>query len=158
MKASTRLFSIWSLYATTRVELFHGAVIPFSNAKNSRPVHAVSATCAMLFAPMPAAARESKMFLNGIGTANPPHRYTKTQCWEAFKNSEWFRRLDRHAHVVAETVLTKDNGIESRALAIDDLTAVFQINPDVLHERFLTHAPALATAAAHAALQDAGVL
>jgi len=98
------------------------------------------------------------MFLNGIGTANPPYRYTKTQCWEAFKNSEWFRKLDRHAHVIAETVLSKDNGIESRSLAIDDLNAVFDINPDVLHQRFLTHAPALASASAHAALADAGVL
>ena len=98
------------------------------------------------------------MFLNGIGTANPPQRYTKTQCWEAFKNSEWFRKLDRHAHMIAETVLTKDNGIESRTLAIDDLSAVFEINPDVLHQRFLMHAPALAAAAARAALDDAGML
>ena len=98
------------------------------------------------------------MFLNGIGTANPPHRYTKTQCWEAFKSSEWFKKLDRHAHVIAETVLTRDNGIESRTLAIDDLSAVFEINPDVLHQRFLAYAPALACAASHAALEDAGML
>src|SRR6185295_1323065 len=77
---------------------------------------------------------------------------------EAFKNSEWFRKLDRHAHMIAETVLTKDNGIESRTLAIDDLSAVFEINPDVLHQRFLMHAPALAAAAARAALDDAGML
>src|SRR3954466_6088042 len=107
---------------------------------------------------MPAAARENKMFLNGIGTANPPHRYTKAQCWEAFKNSEWFRKLDRHAHLIAETVLTKDNGIESRTLALDDLSAVSRINPDVLHQRFLAYAPALACAAAHAALGGAGML
>jgi polyketide synthase Type III len=98
------------------------------------------------------------MFLNGIGTANPPHRYTKTQCWDAFKHSEWFRKLDRHAHLIAETVLTKDNGIESRTLALDDLSAVFEINPDVLHQRFLAYAPALSCAAAHAALEDAGML
>ena len=58
------------------------------------------------------------MFVNGLGTANPPRRYTKSECWEAFKTSEWFLKLDRRSHMIAETVLTKDNGIDSRALAL----------------------------------------
>ena len=97
------------------------------------------------------------MFVNAIGTANPPRSYSKAECWEAFKNSDWFLKLDRRAHIIAETVLTKDNGIASRSLAVRSLDEVFAIDPDTLHGRFLAHAPALATAAGAAALQDAGL-
>jgi hypothetical protein len=37
------------------------------------------------------------MFVNGLGTANPPRRYTKSECWEAFKTSDWFLKLDRRS-------------------------------------------------------------
>ena len=97
------------------------------------------------------------MFVNGIGTANPPRSYSKAECWEAFKTSDWFRKLDRRAHIIAETVLTKDNGIASRSLAISSLDEVFAIDPDTLHARFLANAPSLATAAGTAALQEAGL-
>jgi alkylresorcinol/alkylpyrone synthase len=97
------------------------------------------------------------MFVTGLGTANPARRYTKAECWEAFKTSEWFLRLDRRSHLIAETVLTKDNGIESRCLALDTLDEVFRIDPDTLHSRFLTHAPALGVVAGRAASQEAGL-
>ena len=95
------------------------------------------------------------MFLNGIGTAAPDARYTKSECWEAFQRSDWFARLDPRAHLVARTVLTRDNGIEARRLALDSLAEVFTIDPDTLHRRFLTHAPRLAIAAGERALADA---
>ncbi|HEY1328383.1 MAG TPA: 3-oxoacyl-[acyl-carrier-protein] synthase III C-terminal domain-containing protein [Casimicrobiaceae bacterium] len=97
------------------------------------------------------------MFLNGLGTAHPPHRYTKAQCWEAFRRSEWFRTLDRPAHRIAETVLFGDNGIEARHLSLASLDEVFAIDPDTLHARFREHAPALATAAAQRAIERARV-
>ena len=97
------------------------------------------------------------MFVNGLGTANPPRSYSKAECWEAFKTSDWFLKLDRRAHIIAETVLTKDNGIASRSLAVESLSEVFRIDPDTLHARFLANAPALATAAGKAALQEAGL-
>ena len=97
------------------------------------------------------------MFVNGLGTANPPQRYSKAQCWEAFRASDWFRRLDRRAHAIAETVLLHDNGIEARRLRSTRSTRVFQIDPDTLHARFLTHAPALAAEAGARALDDAGL-
>ena len=96
-----------------------------------------------------------RMFVNGLGTANPPQRYTKAQCWDAFRASDWFQRLDRRAHAIAETVLLHDNGIEARRLALTSLDEVFQIDPDTLHCRFLTHAPALAAEAGAKALNDA---
>jgi polyketide synthase Type III len=97
------------------------------------------------------------MFVNGLGTANPPRRYTKSECWEAFKTSEWFLKLDRRSHMIAETVLTKDNGIDSRSLALDSLNDVFRIDPDTLHSRFLTNAPALGANAGKRALEQAGL-
>ena len=97
------------------------------------------------------------MFVTGLGTATPPRRYTKAECWDAFQASDWFRRLDRRSHMIAETVLKKDNGIDSRSLAVDSLDEVFAIDPDTLHQRFLTHAPALGTDAGRSALDDSGL-
>ena len=97
------------------------------------------------------------MFVNGLGTSNPPRRYSKAECWEAFRTSDWFRKLDRRAHMIAETVLTKDNGIEWRTLSVDSLSEVFQIDPDALQARFLANAPAMAAAAGASALLDAGL-
>ena len=97
------------------------------------------------------------MYIVGLGTAHPEHRYTKADCWNAFKISPWFDRLDRRARMVTELVLSRDNGIEARRLAVDSLDDVFSIDPDTLHARFLAHAPALASQAATRALEDAGL-
>ena len=47
------------------------------------------------------------MFFTGIGTATPPRRYTKAECWNAFQESDWFARLDRRSHAIAEAVLLR---------------------------------------------------
>jgi polyketide synthase Type III len=95
------------------------------------------------------------MFVTGLGTANPPRRYSKSECWEAFKTSDWFTKLDRRAHMIAETVLSKDNGIAYRSLSVGSLNEVFEIDPDTLHARFLENAPLLAAGAGSSALRDA---
>ena len=97
------------------------------------------------------------MYFSGFGTATPPRRYTKAECWNAFRESDWFARLDRRSHAIAEAVLLRDNGISTRSLALDSLAEVFAIDPDTLHRRFATHAPALATEAAVGAMRDAGI-
>ena len=97
------------------------------------------------------------MYLRGIGTATPAHRYTKAECLEAFQKSDWFTRLDARSHLIARTVLQRDNGIDTRSLAVDTLAEVFQIDPNTLARRFLTHAPLLAAQAGHRALQRAGL-
>ena len=97
------------------------------------------------------------MYIRGIGTATPAARYTKAECLAAFQASEWFGRLDARSHLIARTVLQRDNGIEARRLAIDSLAEVFAIDPDTLARRFLTHAPALATRAARRAIAEAGL-
>jgi len=97
------------------------------------------------------------MHLRGIGTATPPARYSKAQCLEAFERSAWFARLDARSHMIARLVLQRDNGIESRHLALDSLDEVFAIDPDTLDRRFLAHAPALAAEAGAKALASAGL-
>ena len=96
-------------------------------------------------------------YFRGVGTATPPARYTKAQCLEAFQQSEWFARLNARAHLVARTVLQRDNGIETRRLAVDSLDEVFQIDPNTLAKRFLKHAPTLATEAGLRALDPSGL-
>lgn len=97
------------------------------------------------------------MYLNGIGTATPPSRYTKLDCWEAFRRSEWFERLSGRTRALVRAVLLGENGIEARRLAVASLPEVFRIDPETLHRRFLETAPELATRAGAAALDNAGV-
>jgi alkylresorcinol/alkylpyrone synthase len=96
-------------------------------------------------------------FVRSVATAVPPDRFTKAQCLAAFESSEWFARLDRRSHAIARTVLQRDNGMEARHLAVASLEDVFQIDPDILTERFVRHAPALASQAAGRALASAGL-
>lgn len=97
------------------------------------------------------------MYLNGIGTAAPPARYTKLDCWEAFRRSEWFERLSVRTRALARAVLLGENGMEARRLAVASLSEVFRIDPDTLHRRFLETAPELAARSGAAALDNAGV-
>src|SRR5664279_2703053 len=99
----------------------------------------------------------TRMYFRGLGTATPPSRYTKAECLDAFQPSEWLARLDTRSHLIARTVLQRDNGIEARRLALDTLDQVFTIDPGTLDLRFLANAPALATQAATRALESAGL-
>ena len=95
------------------------------------------------------------MYFRGLGTATPSARYTKAECLAAFQRSDWFARLDTRSHLIARTVLQRDNGIEARRLALDSLADVFVIDPRTLDQRFLAHAPRLAADAAWRALAAA---
>jgi len=97
------------------------------------------------------------MYVTGIGTAAPPARYTKAQCWEAFRHSAWYERLDQRAVLLVRAVLQRENGIEARRLALDSLSEVFQVDPDTLQRRFELAAPDLATQAAQQAMQAAAL-
>jgi alkylresorcinol/alkylpyrone synthase len=97
------------------------------------------------------------MHILSVATANPSSRFTKAQCLVAFEKSAWFARLDGRAHLIARTVLQRDNGIEARRLAVESLDDVFQIDPNTLSTRFLTHAPLLAAQAGERALNKAGL-
>ncbi|WP_225984466.1 type III polyketide synthase [Noviherbaspirillum aerium] len=54
-------------------------------------------------------------------------------------------------------MLLRDNGIETRHLALDSLDEVFDIEPNALHARFLTNAPQLAQRAGLGAIELSGL-
>ncbi len=95
------------------------------------------------------------MFFIGIGTAVPATRYTQREIWDAFRHSANFAQLTTRSHAILKKVLCGENGIGSRHLALEPLTEVFDLTPDVLQARFARYAPALATEAAKRALKDA---
>ena len=96
------------------------------------------------------------MFIVGLGTAVPPNRYTQPQCWEALVRAAPRMRLGGPAQALLRRVLLGDNGIRTRAFALDSLDEVFAADPDTLHRRFAVHAPALACEAGGNALRRAG--
>jgi alkylresorcinol/alkylpyrone synthase len=97
------------------------------------------------------------MFITGLGTAAPPHRYTQKECWEVFTNSPLSRQLQPRSRAIVRKVLTGNNGIVARHLALENLSEAFDLAPDILNARFLRTAPLLATQAADRALADAAV-
>ena len=92
------------------------------------------------------------MFITGTGTATPPHRYSQQECWTTLKNSARFASMSLRAKAIMKKVLTGENGIATRHLALADLNHAFETTPDALHARFNANAPTLATQAAERAL------
>ncbi|GAB2895840.1 hypothetical protein GCM10027046_26460 [Uliginosibacterium flavum] len=78
--------------------------------------HAQNGTRGMIIA-----SDKSAMYFRGIGTANPPKRYTKVECLKAFEASAWSERLNSRTRFIMRTVLHNDNGIDARRLAVDSI-------------------------------------
>ena len=95
------------------------------------------------------------MFIVGLGTAAPPRRYGQRECWEAVQDLKQFQELNPRSRAIIRKVLTGNNGISTRHLALEDLSQAFELTPDTLHARFSANAPALAEQAARQALSDA---
>jgi alkylresorcinol/alkylpyrone synthase len=95
------------------------------------------------------------MFIAGLGTAAPSQRYAQCESWDAVQISAQFPQLKPRSRAILKKVLCGDNGIASRHLALETMSEVFEITPDLLQARFAKHAPALATEAAQRALKDA---
>jgi predicted naringenin-chalcone synthase len=95
------------------------------------------------------------MFIIGLGTAAPPRRYTQAECWDALQNSTRFQQLNPRSRAILRKVLTGNNGIATRHLALENLNDAFDLTPDALHARFIENAPLLAAQAAERALADA---
>ncbi len=94
------------------------------------------------------------MFFTGLGTAVPSRSYTQRECWEALARANR-PEISKRTRAVLQGILTHDNGIERRSLALDNLDEGFNIDPDTLHRRFVKNAPALASEAGRRALADA---
>lgn len=97
------------------------------------------------------------MFITGLGTAAPPRRYKQAEGWKALQVWPKFPQMSLRSRAILKRVLTGDNGIDSRHLALNSLTeALEERDPDTLHARFVRHAPALAAQAAERALKNSG--
>jgi len=94
------------------------------------------------------------MFFTGLGTAVPPRSFTQRECWDALQRADR-PEITPRTRAILQGILTHDNGIERRSLALDDLDEGFDLDPDTLHRRFVRHAPALASGAAGHALRQA---
>ena len=81
------------------------------------------------------------MYLTSLATAVPARRYTRAECWDAFATSAWFGRLDERSRTLARLVLTRDNGMESRWLAVDSLAEAFAIDADTLQRALCADMP-----------------
>ena len=97
------------------------------------------------------------MFIVGLGTATPVKRYSQKECWTTLQASARFQAFTPRSQAILRKVLTGDNGITTRHLALEDLNQAFDITPDTLHARFIEHAPKLATLAAERALSAAEI-
>ena len=97
------------------------------------------------------------MFIRGVGTAAPATRYKQSECWTVLQESEVFAHLAPRSRALLRKVFSGQNGIDSRALALNPLTEAFDLTPDALHARFEKNAPALAAQAAERALQHAEI-
>ena len=97
------------------------------------------------------------MFIVGLGTAAPPHRYAQREGWEAVQKTALFKEFTPRSRAILKKVLTGQNGVATRHLALEKLEEVFDISPEVLHARFSANAPLLATQAAERALENAGI-
>ena len=95
------------------------------------------------------------MFLNGLGTAVPPRRFTQMECWAALQKSPQFPQLNARSRALLRKVLSGENGIATRHLAVANLDEMFVLTPDTLHARFAENAPALGAQAAERALAQA---
>lgn len=95
------------------------------------------------------------MFILGVGTAAPRQRYQQRECWEKGQNTPQLARLSPRSRAILKKVLTSQNGIATRHLALNQLDDVFEMGPDALHARFTANAPMLAAQAAERALREA---
>src|SRR5436190_11694298 len=72
----------------------------------------------------------SLMFIRGVGTSAPSTRYKQSECWAVLQQSEVYTRLAPRSRALLRKVFSGENGIESRALALDPLTDAFNLTPN----------------------------
>ncbi len=123
-----------------------------------RPARPLLATApGELWHPRYDVAEDTIVVINGLGSATPSRCYSQTECWETLKTTAVYARLNARAQALLRKLLSGNNGIESRYLALDVLDEVNDFNPDALQRRYERNAPSLAIRAARHAMADASV-
>src|SRR5258708_2171011 len=59
------------------------------------------------------------MVILGLGTAAPPQRYAQRDGWDAVQQTSHFRALTPRSRAILKKILTSQNGIVTRHLALD---------------------------------------
>jgi alkylresorcinol/alkylpyrone synthase len=83
-------------------------------------------------------------------------RFSQKECWSAAQTNPRFCALAPRSQALVKKVLLGNNGISFRHIAVNSIDEMFDVSPDALHARFITHAPALAEKAARHALTASG--
>ena len=89
------------------------------------------------------------MVIVGLGTAAPLQRFSQRDCWESVQQTSHFQTLSLRSRAILKKILTGQNGIATRHLALDRLADVFDIQPDVLQARFAKHLLEVPTLGTH---------
>lgn len=98
------------------------------------------------------------MYIVGLDTAVPKQSYTQQECLQALASSNLYHQLSNRSQIILKKVLGNGkSGIKTRHLALEPLNEFIHFNPDALYQRFLRHAPLLASEAAMRAMVDAGI-
>ena len=97
------------------------------------------------------------MIIAGLGTATPAQRYTQKECWIAVQQTPQFEGLTSRSRAILKKILTGNNGIAARHLALESLEEAFELTPDALQARFERNAPLLARQAAEQAFTQGGI-
>lgn len=97
------------------------------------------------------------MYLWSASHAVPESSYTQGDCLRAFQASRHYSQLSRRSQALLNRILGADNGIRTRRLALSSIEDAFVLSPDVLHQRFVQHAPKLACDSASRAIEQAGL-
>ncbi len=96
------------------------------------------------------------MYITGLGTANPPYRYSQLDCLHALERSRQYRELKPASQQLISRILHSPHGISTRHFSLSDLSLAFDLVPDALQSRFTEYAPKMAAQAATRALEQAG--
>lgn len=55
----------------------------------------------------------------GLGTTSPSQRDAQREIWNELQEWQDFPRLNPHSRIILQKVLCRDNGIDTRHLAMD---------------------------------------
>lgn len=96
------------------------------------------------------------MYLHALTTANPPQKFTQSECWDLINAFSAKARLQKRSRLILHSILRGDHGIAQRHFAAPQIDRIFDCNSDELHAVFRSEAPRLASRALTTALEQSG--
>ena len=97
------------------------------------------------------------MYLHSLACSVPLTRFHQADLWPIYASMPMSRALRPGSNQLIQNLLTRDNGIDCRHLALADMGALFQLDAEGLNHAFEEHAPALAGDAVETALTQSGI-